>query len=247
MPHDEVEPADHGGVEPRESPVGSGTSAPSAVGTPFVPMAEAISPESGVTLTPDPEGTPIPSLPIPDPERGPELPFPWPGGHYPRPCRISLPEGCYRIAYRPNASSTAFYGTMRVDYAGGRTTVSGDLYRYLRIPYLSVERAKAISNVRRRLSERIGTLSSAAVGVLNPTVGPATLGPLPYGIPIYPRNRYYSYLKVTNVERPGLLTYGPCQLKLTAQEYLCTQPPAGSFDEPSRPPRETGPSGPCCH
>jgi hypothetical protein len=231
MPHDEVEPADHGGVEHVESPVGPGTGAPSAVGTPFVPMAEAITPGAAVELTPDPEGTPIPSAPIPDPlEREPEIPIPWPGGHLPRPCRINLREGCYRIAFMPKGSRTAFYGTMRVDYAGGKTTISGDLYRYFRLPYVSVEQATAVATARRRLSERVGAISSTALGLMNPTIGPATLGPQPWDIPIYPRSRYYSYLKITNVQRPGPFTYGPCQLTLTAQEYVYTQPPAGSFN-----------------
>jgi hypothetical protein len=193
-------------------------------------MAEEIGPESEVELTPDPEGQPIPSLPIPEFAREPEFPTPWPGGKLPRPCRINLLEGCYRIAFQPKSSQTTFYGTMRVDYAGGKTTISGDLYRYFRLPWVAVERASALSMVRGRMSERVSALSSTALGALSPPVGPATLGPVPLGIPIYPRNRYHSYLRVTNVQRPGLLTYGPCQLTLTAQEYLYTQPPAGSFN-----------------
>src|SRR5207247_717160 len=52
----------------------------------------------------------------------------------------------------------------------------------------------------------------------------------PYNIPVYARNRYYSYLKVTNIQRSPIFTSGPCQLTLTAQEYVYTQPPAGSFN-----------------
>jgi hypothetical protein len=228
MPHDDVEAADHGGIEPRESPASLGEGAPSAVGTPFVPMAEAISVESGVELTPDPEGpTPTPGLPIPE---EPEFPIPWPGGHVPHVCRINLRAGCYRIAFMPKGTITAFYGTMRVDDASGKTTISGDLYRYLRIPYYtSLERAKTLATARTKLAERIGPLSSAALGEVS-AVGPATLGPRPLNIPIYPRNRYYSYLKVTNVQRPPLYTHGPCELTLTAQEYVYTQPATGSFD-----------------
>jgi hypothetical protein len=69
-------------------------------------------------------------------------------------------------------------------------------------------------------------LTSAAAATINPQI----LFPPPLDIPIYPRNRYYSYLKVTNIQRPPLLTFGPCQLTLTAQEYVYTQPPAGSFN-----------------
>lgn len=229
MPHDEVEPADHG-LEHVEAPVGPGTGAPSAVGSPFVPMAEAITPPGGAELTPDPEAPPLTTLPIPQVPSEPQVPIPWPGGHVPHLCRISLREGCYRIAFLPKASRVAFYGTMRVDYAGGKTTISGDLYRYFQLPHVSTQVGAAISTARRRLSERVGAISTSALGVMHPPVGPATLGHRPWNIPIYPRNRYYSYLKVTNVQRPPLFTYGPCQLTLTAQEYVYTQPPAGSFN-----------------
>jgi hypothetical protein len=80
---------------------------------------------------------------------------------------------------------------MRVDTTSGNTTISGDLYRFVSVPFP---------------------------------------GPFPYDIPIYARNRYYSYLKVTNVQYSPIFTTGPCQLTLTAQEYVYTQPPAGSFD-----------------
>jgi hypothetical protein len=230
MPHDDHEAADHG-IEPHESPVGAAVSTPSAVGSPFVPMAEEIDvPATGVELTPDPEGPPIPTLPELTLPHEPEFPIPWPGGKLPRLCRINLRAGCYRLAFRPKGSFSVFYGTMRVDEAGGKTTISGDLYRYLRFPYTSVERAQRLAAVRVRLAERVGSLSSAAAGAISTTIGPATLGPLPFDIPIYPRSRYHSYLKVTNVERPGLWTYGPCQLTLTAQQYVYTQPPTGSFN-----------------
>jgi len=232
MPHDEVEAADHGGIEPHESPTAAGEGTPSAVGTPFVPMAEAIGGTAEVAgeFVPDPEG-PIPTLPqIPIPEL-PERPIPWPGGELPHVCRINLRPGCYRIAFTPKRSRTIFYGTMRVDDAGGKTTISGDLYRYLRFPWnVTVEQATAVATARRTMAERIGALSLSTIGPISTEIGSSILGALALNIPIYPRNRYYSYLKVTNIQRPPLLTHGPCQLTLTAQEYVYTQPPAGSFD-----------------
>ena len=111
---------------------------------------------------------------------------------------------------------------MRVDNEGG-TTISGDLYRYFHFPFPFPfppvsQASKAISD----LPPGIGTsLNKAPV---------ASFFPFPYGIPIYPRNRYYSYLKVTKIQRPPIISTGPCQLTLTAQEYVYTQPPAGSFD-----------------
>jgi hypothetical protein len=229
MPHDDVEEADHGAIEHRESPTAAGEATPSAVGSPFVPMAEEIvgAAESPAELIPAPEGpTPtIPSLPIPE-----QPGFPWPGGQLPHACRINLRTGCYRIAFTPKATRTVLYGTMRVDDRGGKTTISGDLYRYLRFPWSgSLEKAKAVAAARTTLAERIGALSVSTIGPVS-NVGPAILGHLPLNIPIYPRNRYYSYLKVTNIQRPPLLTFGPCRLTLTAQEYVYAQPPAGSFD-----------------
>jgi hypothetical protein len=45
--------------------------------------------------------------------------------------RVKLPEGCYRLTYRPRTSSEVFRGTLRVDRAEGNLVISGDLYRFL--------------------------------------------------------------------------------------------------------------------
>ncbi|MBI3530870.1 MAG: hypothetical protein HY067_23240 [Betaproteobacteria bacterium] len=55
-----------------------------------------------------------------------------------------------------------------------------------------------------------------------PSFGPTT-------IPIYARNRYNSYLKVTAVNIP-FISKGACKIHLTVEEYDYTQPAAGSFD-----------------
>src|SRR5919201_4246971 len=210
MPHDVEGPAaDHGGFEPPEPATPGGEAPPSAVGTPFVPMAETI---------PD---VPDPSSELPGaggPEESPEIagvPQGWPGP-LPHPCRINLRSGCYRITFKPTHSLTIFYGTMRVDGEGGQTTISGDLYRYLRFPFPHTPGATASA-------ERVAAIQPEATG-------PRTLFPQPFDIPIYPRSRYYSYLRVTNIQRPPALSYRPCRLILTAEEYIYTQPPAGSFD-----------------
>src|SRR5215208_758642 len=210
MPHDELEQEDHG-IETRESPAAA---APSAVGTPFVPMAEAVPGAEGPgEFIPDPEGPErLPGIPFP-PEG-----FPFPGGHLPHACVINLRAGCYRTTFRPTKGFTVYYGTMRVDPHGGQTTVSGDLYRYLRYPF-----TLPVAAARATIVEPIAALPPHAIN-------PGILYPRPYGIPIYPRNRYHSYLKVTNIGRPPILTYGPCRLTLTAEEYVYTQPPAGSFN-----------------
>ncbi len=195
-------PVDHEAGEPQ------GPSS-STVGSSFVPSAEPLplSLEASTELIPNPEGGPVPIPPLPLP--GPQpLPFPWPPPwHF---CLINLRSGCYRITFRPNSGITVYYGTMRVDTAGGQTTISGDLYRFLQLP----------------IPWPIPPLSLAQPASL-PFPFPF---PFQYDIPIYSRSRYYSYLKVTNVQRSPIFTTGPCQLTLTAQEYVYTQPLAGSFD-----------------
>jgi hypothetical protein len=221
MPHDvQEEGADHGGIEPREAPAMAEAATPSAVGSPFVPMAEEIpaAAEAEAAFTPVPEG-PEEVAGIPIPER-PTIPFP--GGQLPHVCNINLPAGCYRIIFKPKSGLTVFYGTMRVDDHGGKTTISGDLYRYLRFPFkVPFERARPTIG-HATVAERVSGLP--------PAIDPGMLMPRPFNIPIYPRNRYHSYLRVTNVQRPPRLTFGPCRLTLTAQEYVYTQPPAGQFN-----------------
>ena len=127
------------------------------------------------------------------------------------PCRINLREGCYRITFRPNAGINIFNGTMRVENAGGATTISGDLYRFLNI-----------------ILPLPPVIASGSTLVAPPPSTSVFVAPL--NIPIYARNKYYSYLKVTGIHKSPPLTTGPCLLTLTAQEYVYTQPPAGSFN-----------------
>jgi hypothetical protein len=222
MSDDMLEAADHGGIEPLQPGVG-GEATPSPVGSPFVPMAEAISStaEGAASLIPSPEGTGGPVVgPI---SQG----IPWPGGQLPHACNINLRAGCYRITFTPKSGLTVFNGTMRVDDQGGKTTISGDLYRYLRISFpVPFPRAQTVLESPTHTDADTAVLPKPIIG---PIVSPG-LFPRALGIPIYPRNRYYSYLRVTNIQRPPLLTFGPCQLTLTAQEYIYTQPPAGSFN-----------------
>jgi hypothetical protein len=60
----------------------------------------------------------------------------------------------------------------------------------------------------------------------------------PTEIPVYPRSRYGSYLKVTGVTIPRF-SFGTCRITLNLDEYDYTQPAAGTFDGtfPSTPSR----------
>lgn len=125
-----------------------------------------------------------------------DLPVPFP--HF---CLINLKAGGYRISITPTTPSLVRYrGTLRVEKAGGSTTISGDLYRFISLPFPPLP------------------------------APPITLPTLPLNLPIYSRRQYYSYLKVTGIQQSPVFTTGPCRLTLTMQEYLYTQPPAGSFN-----------------
>jgi hypothetical protein len=219
-------PADYEPDEPPGSlPHAQGVGASSTVGLPFVPVATPIPDELPFGL---PSAGPIPPFPAPYPP-WPEPYYPWPAsyppwpGPYPGPIELAPwgvkepKQGCYRISFSPRLPPgnysrwyrEPFYlGTMRVDRAGyhpggglpgSGLVISGDLYRFMRYPFL-------------------------------PDVEPVPITPL--DIPIYERGRYYSYLKMTNLQwrvviRPLRDIY---QLTLTAEEYVYTQPPANSFN-----------------
>lgn len=180
---------------------------------PFVPVAEEIG-ESSEELrehTPDPEG------PLPPSELTPLVPAAPPLTPFPLPplCLINLRAGCYRITFKPNAGFSVFRGTLRVDRSGGRTTVSGDLYRFLDFPFPFP------------VPPVVGPVQPLPSLPAIPPIPPISL---PLNIPIYARSRYYSYLKVTSVVQPPLISSAPCRLRIAAEEYVYTHPPAGSFN-----------------
>lgn len=231
--HDHPTPA--GGGEP--APVRETAHArPALIGA--VPEAESIAAEED--LTPNPEGPELPpGLPGRPEELGriPVAEFPnFPP--FPRPCKVDLTAGCYRITYRPNALVT-YRGTLRVEISGSTRTISGDLYRYMNFPFPVV--SAGVEGAVRRLpgdedeaDAGARTLGAVTVGELSEMVTRAPIGRLNLGIPIYPRNRYYSYLKVTGVKQSrefgNGIGFGNCLLTLTAEEYVYTQPPAGQFN-----------------
>lgn len=214
------------GADHPTGPAMAPATAPTTVGSPFVPLAEPIATpmEAAAEFTPAPEGPPgpMPPLPTPTPVPGLPSPIPWPQP-FPWPsklCLINLTAGCYRITFKPNQALTTYHGTMRVDTAGGTSTISGDLYRFFTLP---------VPPLPLPLAPGGDLPQGGETRILAPTIS-SVIFPIPYGIPIYARNRYYSYLKVTNIQKSPIFTSGPCHLTLTAQEYVYTQPPAGSFN-----------------
>jgi hypothetical protein len=181
-------------------------------GVPLVPLAEPIpvSVESPVELIPSPE-VPIDSgQPFPGPPRERER------------CLINLRAGCYRITFEPESGPNFYRGSMRVDIAGGSTTISGDLYRFLDLD------SDLPSPLPFPLASRVlGGIGQAEIPTTSQTILSSRQR---RDIPIYARNQYHSYLKVTNIQQSPMFTSGPCRLTLTAEEYVYTQPPAGSFN-----------------
>ncbi|MEO6713058.1 MAG: hypothetical protein ABIM89_06475, partial [Mycobacteriales bacterium] len=112
---------------------------------------------------------------------------------------------------------------------GGPTTASGDLYRY----------ASRFGEVVTGTLEPVSTLASGRLSGL----AAARASGLVAGrfrrptIPIHPISRYHSYLKVTGLRLWSLVAPGgTCTATITAEQYLYTQPPAGSFNGTFSPP-----------
>ncbi len=185
-----------------------------------VPLASPITDEPdspvGLTPNPDPDPTgPFPPLPLPGPHPIPKIPvileplpkFPLdPGVHF---CVVDLPDGCYRITFTPNLGNGTFRGTLRVDRAEGPLIVSGDLYFFP----TGADKPDLLP------------IRELPLAVLDPGVR-LLRG---FNIPIYPRNRYHSYLKATQV-RTSSRGHTPCQGSFTFEQYDYAQPPAGSFN-----------------
>jgi len=131
----------------------------------------------------------------------------------PPPCSVPLPDGCYRFSFTPSPGVKGVYrGTLRVDRAEGKPVVSGDLYFYP--PVLSPS------------DEPLHGTPSAL---------PETLKLVPpirrkYGIPIYPRKLYHSYLKATKVTLKSFAQGGKCFATITFEQYRYTQPGPGQFN-----------------
>lgn len=124
---------------------------------------------------------------------------------------VDLPDGCYRLAVRSALGNGTYRGTLRVDRGGSNLVVSGDLYWFpLDSDDSDDERSRAPG---RALADPLHNDSPSASRHL--------------GIPIYPRNRYHSYLKATAV---NLVSPRSATASVTIEQYDYIQPPAGTFN-----------------
>ena len=121
----------------------------------------------------------------------------------------ALRPGCYRVAVRPYLGPAMFHGVLRVERRGGRTTGSGDLYRY---PRLTAPRRTPWLNAVEQPPEPVPPVMSR----LGRPVAPL-------GVPVHPARRYDAYLRVTELRtRPGARGRG--RLAITCEAYAYTQP-----------------------
>jgi len=143
-----------------------------------------------------------------------------------RRCNLRLRQGCYQLFLTSTDAVSLFSkrleGTMRVEIDPEHTTISGDLYR-----------------------------GSAFDDLVNQGVAARSLAPRPF-IPIKQRSRYFSYLRVIDIQTSPVLAplarvIGPpifdlCSITLTVEEFRFTHPSVGqatgSF--PSSPDRTLG-------
>ena len=145
-------------------------------------------------------------------------------------CSVALREGCYRLFIRPRfgawISLTQFKGTLRVERNDDDLTISADLYKY----------TFYWNSVLKALPKKV-TANWAAVPLAERARGtraiPAKLldwQVFKKNIPIYPRNKYCSYLLGTSASLTNLVQAGgPCQFSLFFDEYYYQQPTTG-FD-----------------
>jgi len=153
-------------------------------------------------------------------------------------CSIKPLQGCYRLTFhpksglRPKLFPTIYKGTMRFEEVGTEIVVSADLYKfktifplkYYRIPQKYKQRWGHLT-----IGEGVQRIDFGFRQFEAPSVGPAKLPPVKT-IPIYPRNRYHSYLQGVSAQLTSLGFVGrPCRYSLTFDEFFYVHPASG-FD-----------------
>jgi hypothetical protein len=145
---------------------------------------------------------------------------------------LDLRDGCYAFSFRPRHSPITYRGTLRVDRsdpAGGPDGLiaSGDLYAVPRSPDNDAEPAAAHDHPA---AQPLSAAAAASSAVLGRDIGVAPAADRRDGarIPIYPRDRYSSYLAVTDLRATAEGDHD-CLLTVVADQFDYTQPAPGSF------------------
>ena len=153
-------------------------------------------------------------------------------------CSINPLQGCYRLKFtpksglRPTFLPTIYNGTMRFEEVGNEIVVSADLYKFKTILPLKYYRISKKYNQRwgnLTIGHEVERIDFGFQQPEAPSVGPAKLPPTKT-IPIYPRNKYFSYLKCVSAQLTHLGFVGlPCNFSLTFDEFFYVHPASG-FD-----------------
>jgi hypothetical protein len=184
----------------------------------FIPVAENV-PVDRTGLTPDP------SVPRLDPRMREELLVPIdPLVPLKRFCFTRLKQGCFKVTFKPKGShpiwGRRYSGTVRIEHTDEGLRFSGDLYSFG--PFIIVRPPIGIDRRVERL--RLAKIEDADAAPDGPVADD------PAAIPIYPRSRYYSYLKGTSASLLSLKQeHCPCTFSLTFDEYRYEHPDTG-FD-----------------
>ncbi|MEU1372124.1 hypothetical protein ABZ442_00490 [Streptomyces triculaminicus] len=164
------------------------------------------------------------------------------------PCRLDFRDGCYQVTIRPSlASLQSTVGTLRVDRAAPSAgpdgvIVSGDLYRQPPTVANPLAGGPGAASPPGAVLDQDSPVIPGAAG--ESAAAAASRGdtsfPLLRQVPVFPRDRYRSYLKGTRLVVPRVTVPGrPCTVTVDVDEFDYTQPSAGSFqgsfpDSPSR-------------
>jgi hypothetical protein len=217
-------------TQPQErSEAGTGTSVVPGIAAPIVPpevpLAAPVPIDPGSTEQPQADaGTESSAAPASIVGPGP-LPF--------KICPPALLNGCYALTYRPANSLVSFEGTLRVDRkapdpGADNIIVSGDLYRRSSAFPLTDTGPGPVVAAAQNLPENASIAATAS----QPAVERQVAAPLlRTRIPVFPRSRYHSYLKVISVTEPPIVIPASksCSITLVVEQYDYTHPPAGSF------------------
>lgn len=145
---------------------------------------------------------------------------------WPHPIKFcGLKEGCWAIEFSPRQFAaphlslfkTRYKGTMRVERNGFEHTISADLYKFREYLY-ALEHLGIPAKVARKWQNHI---TLAEINRFKPVRRKKC--------PIYPRNKYHSYLQGTNILYSTISYSGKCNFTLNFDQWYYTHPASG-FD-----------------
>ena len=148
-------------------------------------------------------------------------------------CSIKPRAGCYSLTFRPKSLlrptifSTVYKGTLRFEEVGSEIIVSADLYKFNF--HFPVEHY----GIAKKYNRKWGNLSITQEDLID-SIKPELIEnnllklPVTKRIPIYPRSKYYSFLKGTSAQLSSLGFEGyPCKFTINFDEFVYQHPTTG--------------------